>query len=576
MYYSDRLERRIEELKSLEEEQFWYITKQELKIPELCKAIESFRNGQLTPDAANYRKLNNAYWYGLWKKNSNRYEDADDTEVFTKIKERSNGDFDNINSYKDIMINQAEKVFIWNPLDNQTSRQIFKIHPVMFTYKVLLEIGDITGNYEISLNEFKTFLGTSLKYEEYFDTTLLILEYRENPSLINSHEIIAKVEDNRFNRVLENIEYFTITRDRISLKPEFINVVRQKICKYEYLIKHPDAASRIFSTDFLIILKSFEDLYNEFLTKESNNTLQNNFTSTNIRGYNKLFYGSPGTGKSYKVDLLTRGKKVYRTTFYPEYDYFKFVGSYKPVSNNGNIEYKFVPQVFLNAYIEAWKNPDEEVYLVIEEINRGNAPEIFGDLLQLLDRDENGISKYAVNIDVEAQKFLIETFNNDLEHPAIKDGKIRLPNNLFILATMNTSDQSLFPIDSAFKRRWSWEYIPINYKDTNSNFIIDIDGHKFFWLSFIKIVNKIIYQLTGSSDKQIGNWFVNPSNGIINKNEFVYKVLFYLWNDIFKEEESSIFEINNESITYEDIFSNGEINTNIVIQILENLNVEKI
>lgn len=150
------------------------------------------------------------------------------------------------------------------------------------------------------------------------------------------------------------------------------------------------------------------------------------------------------------------------------------------------ITYEFIPQAFLNAYMQAYRKPDEEVYLIIEEINRGNCAQIFGDLFQLLDRDENGVSEYPIKADTDLKAFLEEELGEDSD--AIKDGELCLPSNLYIYATMNTSDQSLFPIDSAFKRRWDWEYEPIKYK--NTDWVIDIEGEKYYWTSFQKEVNQ--------------------------------------------------------------------------------------
>lgn len=199
-----------------------------------------------------------------------------------------------------------------------------------------------------------------------------------------------------------------------------------------------------------------------------------------------------------------------------------------------NITYEFLPQVFTNAYIKAWKNPEEKVYLIIEEINRGNCAQIFGDLFQLLDRDKvTGKSEYPI----KADKDLVAYIEKELGagHEGIKNGELCLPSNLIIYATMNTSDQSLFPMDSAFKRRWDWEYVPINYsKDIDSGkFIINIAGSEYLWVDFLEKVNDKIYDATNSEDKQMGNFFIKKS---VDAKEFINKVMFYLWNEVCKEE----------------------------------------
>ncbi len=208
--------------------------------------------------------------------------------------------------------------------------------------------------------------------------------------------------------------------------------------------------------------------------------------------YQKIFFGAPGTGKSHKVNLITPKDNTitFRTTFHPDYDYAQFVGSYKPKKEGSSISYSFVPQVFAKAYVAAWrehliaeKSEDaKSVYLVIEEINRGNCAQIFGDLFQLLDRDENGYSSYEIEADVDFAEWIEMQLDssaapqNDIPDEIRSGRKLRFPPNFNILATMNTSDQSLFPMDSAFKRRFDWEYVPIKYtKDADCGDCWDAD-----------------------------------------------------------------------------------------------------
>lgn len=288
----------------------------------------------------------------------------------------------------------------------------------------------------------------------------------------------------------------------------------------------------------------------------------------------KIYYGCPGTGKSHKVKELTEGNdsekivyfdksgnliedistiaertkvttNIFRTTFHPDYDYSSFVGSYKPVmvqvvDENGNetgkedLTYDFVPQVFTNAYVRAWKslrdesltNIEKQVYLIIEEINRGNCAQIFGDLFQLLDR-KDGYSEYPIIPDAELRKYLAKQ--------GLENNRLKLPCNLHILATMNTSDQSLFPMDSAFKRRWAMEYVPINLdgKDSDAkDYTFTVKGVAYSWLDFLKKVNPLIRKATDSEDKQMGEFFIK---GKISEDDFKNKVMFYIWNDICKD-----------------------------------------
>ena len=251
-----------------------------------------------------------------------------------------------------------------------------------------------------------------------------------------------------------------------------------------------------------------------------------------IPSLQQIFYGAPGTGKSHSVKTETeaweeRGRVV-RTTFHPDSDYSTFVGAYKPTTESVQrydiynkpmtrdgvpvmeqiITYEFVGQAFLHAYIDAWKNREEPEFLIIEEINRGNCAQIFGDLFQLLDRGDDGYSEYAIKADKDLQKHLSKAFKEvEIEDfPNVKAGKeLLLPNNLYIRATMNTSDQSLFPIDSAFKRRWDWKYRPIS--NAQLGWKIEADGMLYDWWEFLERINHEIGATTNSEDKKLGYFF---------------------------------------------------------------------
>ncbi len=233
---------------------------------------------------------------------------------------------------------------------------------------------------------------------------------------------------------------------------------------------------------------------------------------------------------------------------------------------DGKIIYTFCPQAFTNAYVEAW-NTEDEVYLVIEEINRGNCAQIFGDLFQLLDR-KNGVSEYPVEADTDLQNYLqnalADTTRTDIPEEVKSGKKLMLPSNLYIWATMNTSDQSLFPIDSAFKRRWEWKYIKIKEgRDENGNKLdwkvdinMDDSGTLLPWWDFIKKINEIIASMTSSADKQLGYFFCCAKDGVIDEETFVSKVVFYLWNDVFKDygfEDASLFRYTTKDEDGKDV-----------------------
>lgn len=327
----------------------------------------------------------------------------------------------------------------------------------------------------------------------------------------------------------------------------------------------------------------------------------------------QIFYGAPGTGKSHAVKTETeawekRGRVV-RTTFHPDSDYSTFVGAYKPTTESVQrydinnkpmtrdgvpvmeqiITYEFVEQAFLQAYIDAWKNREEPEFLIIEEINRGNCAQIFGDLFQLLDRGDNGYSEYAIRADKDLQKHLCKAFE-DVEiadYPNVKTGKeLLLPSNLYIRATMNTSDQSLFPIDSAFKRRWDWKYVPIakgNDKGKELNWMIEADGDLYDWWDYIKTINKHVFETTNSEDKQLGFFFCKAKDDIISAETFVSKVIFYLWNDVFKDFgfDDKIFEDReyneNPKLSFDKFYlANGKVNEGKIRMFLENLGMEPV
>lgn len=353
---------------------------------------------------------------------------------------------------------------------------------------------------------------------------------------------------------------------------------------------------------------------------------------------------------------MTLGEDIIRTTFHPDSDYASFVGTYKPITeevvlrdcygkkvideetgkevNEERIAYKFIPQAFLEAYVEAWKKlgsktiekgdksnnrihpalldtpeiftknkASKKQYLIIEEINRGNCAQIFGDLFQLLDRNEYGFSDYPIVADKDMQKYLEKEFEgweitnkdkiNQLYGEAnmvsliLKGERLVLPSNLYIWATMNTSDQSLFPIDSAFKRRWDWKYVPIREgrdKETNAplNWRINTGDKQYDWWSFVSKINELIGSLTNSEDKKLGYFFCKAKDGEIDADLFVSKVIFYLWNDVFKDygfDDKDFQDEEGKILSFDRFYEDKNGTTNVdsanVELFLENLGVDK-
>ena len=364
---------------------------------------------------------------------------------------------------------------------------------------------------------------------------------------------------------------------------------------YKEYKKQAVPSEEILEKDLKDMLEIYEEYYEKIFKGNDNKKAPlNPIPNEKIMFQNRILFGAPGTGKSFKIDDPENGyglkdvdvSRKFRTTFHPDYDYAQFVGAYKPKpvdtkAEKNEITYSFVPQVFAKAYATAWKQyiaagnastTDNQIYLVIEEINRGNCAQIFGDIFQLLDRDGKGFSQYSIDADCDFATWLkedsiLKTVWDDYE-TKVGEGKLKLPPNLIILATMNTSDQSLFPMDSAFKRRFDWEYMPISFDGKEAaDYLIDIDGSRYSWQKFVETVNEKILTLTESEDKQLGEFFIKPDkkdeNGecvLISCERFLGKVMFYLWNEVCKDEHKndSFFRVKSdgkeEYFTFQDLY----------------------
>lgn len=338
-----------------------------------------------------------------------------------------------------------------------------------------------------------------------------------------------------------------------------------------------------------------------------------------------IYFGAPGTGKSHKIKQVCQKYEHYRITFHPDTDYASFVGSYKPIThseqvytNMGDkaiplkdsvtgepvtttkITYQYVYQAYLNAYIAAWKEQQNEnpspVFLVIEEINRGNCAQIFGDIFQLLDRNENGFSDYPIIADNDLKKELakefeaLDVFNaesingiyDDDIIAKIKSGShLLLPNNLYIWATMNTSDQSLFPIDSAFKRRWEWKYVKI--ADGGKNYRISVNGNEYDWWEFVEAINSHIGTDTDQEDKKLGYFFAKATKNdegkyIISADTFLSKVIFFIYNDVYKDfgfDDDIFKDEDGEVLTFANYFDQyGDTVYEKVERFIRNLGIQ--
>ena len=583
-----------EKLASLNATSVWYFAKQDTNFDNAFKAVQIVDElGQQWEDDgttawstkaaskgldSNHRILSVAQLLGLLTKNNpfgkSQYKSETPTPVYRAISRYAIGSPE----YNALKTEQLLKLRMNAITDTRPESADYNIAPVLFTYEVFWRL-KAKGITEISLGDFYTYVMTCKTHDEIDECVEHLLDpnRKETPYVAN-----YKSDSRVVTLIQNNLNLIQFTATTVSIKPEFANYFgyffNGAYTSFVNMMKFVVFDVQMYQT----ILTNPIGLAVNFLDTSAKIDIgvkRINLANKKLgsRSLQQIYYGAPGTGKSNKIEEYTNDSNRIRTTFHPDSDYSTFVGAYKPTmeetgvtvagKKETRIAYKYVPQAFLKAYVNAWnlieKGADSPYYLVIEEINRGNCAQIFGDLFQLLDRGDNGESKYAICPDDDIKRFLAEEFKNATNIPeTIKKGEeMRLPSNLYIWATMNTSDQSLFPIDSAFKRRWDWEYMPI--EKGNKEFVIEIGANKYDWWKFISIINSKIDEITGSEDKKLGYWFAKPvgDGTIISCNQFVSKVLFYLWNDVYRDyadDNRSIFRIqdgnNTKKVAFTEFF----------------------
>lgn len=588
------LQNKLNKLKNANDYECWYLVKQPTAFDSLCylvsflekyqsamqsKNIQDFISEQLgelsrvKPDlniSNNYRALRVAAFFGLITMTSSKYDESIITDTFKEITRRCDGEYEKTELYKDIIQRQIEKMFISSEIDEQRDsvRQNYRLYPVMLLYKVLIELGRTTGKYEISMVEYRYLVATTEVFEDFLETLLLIKLLRtESDDVIKEFEQFKSKFDNRLILALKQLETLEFDKDYIRIKEDRIQEVAKKVFIFE---ENPNVFTTsnylgfLGSTKSLFELDSFENDTVDDLTQSDSKISTIDESQRVTSGENILLYGVPGSGKSWTIqhEYCDDEKYMERLVFHPDYMYSDFVGQILPVVKKDDegkekVRYEFKPGPFTKILKRAYKNPQKSYYLVIEEINRGNAPAIFGEIFQLLDRmdeDKDGLKKGTSEYGITNENIALEVYDNS-------DTKVRIPANLSILGTMNTSDQNVFTLDTAFQRRWIMRmiknsFVKHRYADKP---ILDTTVS---WKQFCEAINEEILRrnnVTSSEDKRLGAYFVSADDLIyvetrddatekqLIENEhknarFAEKVIKYLWDDAFKFAHPDTFD----------------------------------
>lgn len=616
------LQTKLDELERASDYECWYLVKQPTAFDSLCYLVSFLADyktktvpgnlqdyvGQkiselkaVKPDieiSNNYRALRVAAFFGLITMTSSKYDDALITDTFKEITDRCNGEYEKTELYVDIIQRQIEKMYISSQIDeaHQGVRQEYRLYPVMLLYKVLLELGRASSHYSISMTEYRYLVATTKVFEGFLETLLLIKMLREdNDSATEKFEQYRTKFDNRLIQALKQLDTLVIDRDNIVLKSDKVEEVARKVFIFEQnpnIFTTENYLGFLGSTKSLFELESFEsnqETDSDISVQAASDSPEQNRLTV---GCNVLLYGVPGSGKSWTIEheYCKPGTKVERLVFHPDYTYSDFIGQILPnVADNGQVSYKFTPGPFTNILRDAYNDPKTPYILIIEEINRGNAPAIFGEVFQLLDRKVEERDNDDDGFPIGTSEYGIT--NGDIAEVVYgKDRrieKVRIPSNLSIIGTMNTSDQNVFTLDTAFQRRWDMRLIENNFDNVDPKFANqEILDTTVTWKNFCTEINNIVIgnnaRMTSAEDKRLGAYFVHLRDlqrndvmenfsddeydalrkkessramsdadkarleelrkGMMQYRKFPEKVIKYLWDDAFKFNREIIFD----------------------------------
>ena len=394
-------------------------------------------------------------------------------------------------------------------------------------------LDSIQGITEVNIAEEEHQNNLKQRFEQYILHVLKLKSTRQVGDLEKlSDRLVANGVIERGVYQIDNIDDYTNTLKKIRESEEYITY------KSERKEKNPNSGLACDQG-----MSNYSKFLEYLAAKEENVPI--------IKGAeNVLLYGVPGVGKSHEIQTkyCDDPERMERVVFHPDYTYSDFVGQILPKVENGKLKYEFTAGPFTTLLAKAWNNPGKEYYLVIEEINRGNAPAIFGEIFQLLDRKTEDSHRYDPSEYGESEYSIT---NSDIATAVFGDPeeKIRIPSNMWILATMNTADQNVFTLDTAFQRRWKLHHMKNDVMSAGHS-KAKIEGSEIEWGTFASVINEMVtdysLEMMSSEDKRLGAYFVKKNE--LSEEEFPEKVLKYLWDDAFKMKKDAVFDDKFKSL----------------------------